>query len=173
MSIVRTARRALEALLAGESTAWRVLSSVVAACVLVGLLHHVLAPMLQDFSTYGFHDWDVETAYRYITVLSLEHGELPFWNPYLCGGVQAWGYSEGATNVVSPYLPLYLLADIRTALRLEVVGQGLLGLAAQVQCGCAFKPSGRACSGWRERTRSRAPSRRAGRSARSSRSCSF
>ena len=92
-------------------------------------LFYVTAPMLADFSTYGFHDWDVETAYRYITVTSFRHGEGPWWHPWLCGGVPAWGYVEGATNFVSPYLPLYLLADVRTAIRLEVLGQGLLGIA--------------------------------------------
>jgi hypothetical protein len=141
MSFALRVRRALAALLAGEAAAWQVLSGFVALCLLVGLLHHVLAPMLEDFSTYGFHDWDVETAYRYITVLSLEHGEAPFWNPYLCGGVQAWGYSEGATNFVSPYLPLYLWADIRTAIRLEVVGQGLLGLAGSYAFASSFTTS--------------------------------
>ncbi|HWA71317.1 MAG TPA: hypothetical protein VG937_03235 [Polyangiaceae bacterium] len=89
----------------------------------------LLAPMLADFSTYGFHDWDAHSAYRYITTLSLkQYGEGPWWHPWLCGGVPAWGYVEGATNLVSPYLPIYLLFDIRTALRLEVVGNGLLGL---------------------------------------------
>jgi hypothetical protein len=107
---------------------WRVLTTVLGAALLVGSLVFVLAPMLADFSTYGFHDWDVETAYRYITVKSLQHGEGPWWHPWLCGGVPAFGYPEGATNFVSPYLPLYLAFDLRTALRLEVLGQGLLGL---------------------------------------------
>src|SRR5687768_9961908 len=96
------------------------------AIPIVALLY-VTGPMLADFSTYGFHDWDVETAYRYITVQSLAHGEGPWWHPWLCGGVPAWGYVEGAPNLVSPYLPLYLLADVRTAIRLELLGQGVLG----------------------------------------------
>jgi hypothetical protein len=107
---------------------WRVLTLVLGAALLVGSLGFVLAPMLADFSTYGFHDWDVETAYRYITVVSLKHGEGPWWHPFLCGGVPAFGYPEGATNLVSPYLPFYLAFDVRTALRLEVLGQGLVGL---------------------------------------------
>jgi hypothetical protein len=105
-------------------------SELAALALLVAALVSVLSPMLADFSTYGFHDWDVETAYRYITVLSLkEYGEGPWWHPWLCGGVPAWGYVEGASNLFSPYLPLYLLADVRTALRIEVLGQALLGLA--------------------------------------------
>jgi hypothetical protein len=96
---------------------------LLAACLL-----YVLAPMLADFSTYGFHDWDSETAYRYITVLSLKHGEGPWWHPWLCGGAPAFGYPEGAPNFVSPYLPLYLLTDLRVAFRLELLGQAVLGL---------------------------------------------
>jgi len=112
-----------------DAKAWSRLSFALSAALLVGLLLYVLEPMLADFSTFGFHDWDVATAYRYITVVSLKAGEGPWWHPYLCGGVQGWGYSEGATNFVSPYLPLYLLFDVRVAIRLEVLGQGLLGLA--------------------------------------------
>jgi hypothetical protein len=141
MNLVSAAGRAFRSLLSGEARAWRPLSGVLAAGVLVGLLHFVLAPMLADFSTYGFHDWDVSTAYRYITVLSLEHGEAPFWHPYLCGGVQAWGYSEGATNFASPYLPFYLWFDVRTAIRLEVLGQGLLGLAGAYAFSSSFTTS--------------------------------
>lgn len=107
----------------------RLVGTLAATALLVGSLGFVLAPMLADFSTYGFHDWDAHAAYRYITVLSMKHGEGPWWHPWFCGGVPAFGYPEGAPNLVSPYLPLYLLADLRTALRLEVVGQGLLALA--------------------------------------------
>ena len=44
---------------------WSRLSGFLAGALLVGSLLYVLHPMLADFSTYGFHDWDVETAYRY------------------------------------------------------------------------------------------------------------
>lgn len=113
-----------------DALAIRRILPLLAAGVLLGAAFSVLAPMLRDFSTYGFHDWDVETAYRYITTLSLKrYGELPFWHPFLCGGAPAWGYVEGATNLVSPYLPVYLLFDVRTAIRLEVIGGALIGLA--------------------------------------------
>lgn len=115
--------------LARSDSAVRSVASGAAFGLLVAGLLYVVGPMLEDFSTYGFHDWDVETAYRYITVLALKHGEGPWWHPWLCGGVPAWGYVEGASNFVSPYLPLYWLADVRTAIRLELLGQGLLALA--------------------------------------------
>lgn len=104
--------------------------SVAAASLVLGAYFVMLWPMLADLSTYGFHDWDAHSAYRYITTLSLlQYGEGPWWHPWLCGGVPAWGTVEGATNLVSPYLPLYLLADLRSAIRVEVVGDGLLGIA--------------------------------------------
>jgi hypothetical protein len=115
---------------------------VLTLALLVGALSAVLAPMLRDFSTYGFHDWDVETAYRYITTLSIKrYGELPFWHPFLCGGAPAWGYVEGATNLVSPYLPVYLLFDVRTAIRVEVVGGALIGLSGAYAFATRFTES--------------------------------
>ena len=121
--------RAVRSLLSGDER-WRSLGALAAFGCSWARSSTCSAPMLDDFSTYGFHDWDVETAYRYITVVSLrEHGEGPWWHPYMCGGVPAWGHVEGASNLVSPYLPLYLLSDVRTAIRLEVLGQGLVGLA--------------------------------------------
>ena len=99
-----------------------------AIAVVGGALWVVVRPLLASFETFGFHDWDIALAYRYATVIALRHGEGPWWNPWLCGGAPAWGYPEGAPNLISPYLPLYLLADLRVALRLEVVGQAVLGL---------------------------------------------
>src|SRR5262245_40753520 len=89
--------RIWHALRRGDALAWRRVAVGAALFLLVGSLVYVLEPMLADFSTYGFHDWDIETAYRYITVISLrEYGEGPWWQPYVCGGVPAWGYAEEA-----------------------------------------------------------------------------
>jgi hypothetical protein len=120
---------------------WGLLARLCAGALLVAALLYVLDPMLSDFSTYGFHDWDVETAYRYITPVSLRAGEGPWWHPWLCGGVPGFGYPEVATNLVSPYLPLYLFADVRTAIRFEVLGQGLLGLAGTYAFASLFTES--------------------------------
>lgn len=88
----------------------------------------VLAPWLRDTTTYGFHDWDVVTSHRYLAVLSLaRYHELPGWNPYACGGFPGWAYIESGTIVVSPFLPAYLLLPMPLAIRVEVLGMGLLG----------------------------------------------
>jgi hypothetical protein len=105
--------------------------AVVALGVAALVLGRALQPFWQDPGLYGAHDWDAHSAYRYITVLSLtRYGEAPWWHPYFCGGFPAWGYSEGATNLVSPFLPAYLLLPFGMALRLEIMGSLLLGFAS-------------------------------------------
>lgn len=100
-----------------------------AGIVLFAMPLWVVSPWLSDWSTFGFHDWDVQTAHRHLVVSSLlEHGQFPGWNPYACGGFPAWGYVEADTILVSPWLPLYLLLDMSVALRLEVLGHAMLGM---------------------------------------------
>jgi hypothetical protein len=97
--------------------------------ILTVALAYAMKPFFTDLQTFAFHDWDSHAAYRYITVLALRHGEGPWWHPYISGGYPAWGYVEGATNFVSPYLPIYLLFPVEIALRLETAGSALTGLA--------------------------------------------
>ena len=91
-------------------------------------LAYALKPFFTDLQTFGFHDWDSHCAYRYITRLALRHGEGPWWHPYISGGYPAWGYVEGATNFISPYLPIYLLFPIQIAVRLETAGSAVTAL---------------------------------------------
>jgi hypothetical protein len=124
-----------------DATTWIALALVVAAA-LVSLSH-----LLARFDTFGFHDWDVHLAYRYVTVASLRgYGEPPWWHPWLCGGFPAFGHPEGATNFVSPYLPLYLLTDVRVAVRLEVLGATLTGLLGAFLLARRFTSSGALCA---------------------------
>ena len=46
----------------------------------------VFAPFFADVGAMGFQDWDSQAAYRYVTVLALKHGQLPWWNPWAVGG---------------------------------------------------------------------------------------
>ncbi|HEY6079427.1 MAG TPA: hypothetical protein VIW29_11520 [Polyangiaceae bacterium] len=86
-----------------------------------------LSPVLRDLSTYGGHDWDEMSAHRLLTVKALlQYGQLPLWMPYACGGYSEWGNVQGATNLVSPFLPAYLLLELRHALRVELYGTVLI-----------------------------------------------
>lgn len=106
------------------------MAAVLAALAVTVVIALVMAPWLRDLKTFGFHDWDVQTAHRHLTLLSLlRYRELPGWNPYACGGFPAWGYVEGATNLVSPFFPAYLVLPMSVALRVEVLGMAVLGAA--------------------------------------------
>jgi hypothetical protein len=86
-----------------------------------------LSPTLVDLSAYGGHDWDEMSAHRLLTVKALlQYGQLPLWMPYACGGYSEWGNVQGAPNLVSPFLPVYLLLELRHALRVELYGTVLL-----------------------------------------------
>ena len=102
-------------------------------CVLV-CLALVVAPTFGDLELYGGHDWDEMTAHRLLTVRSLlRYHQLPLWMPYACGGYSEWGNVVGGTNLVSPFLPVYLLLELRLALRLELLGTLLISAAG---CWC-------------------------------------
>lgn len=111
-----------------ESESWqdRAASVVGFGCVLV-CIAIVLAPTFERFDLYGGHDWDEMTAHRLLTVKALlRYGQLPLWMPYGCGGFSEWGSVMGASNLVSPFLPVYLLLELRQALRVELVGTLLI-----------------------------------------------
>jgi hypothetical protein len=94
----------------------------VALCVAIAL-----SPVFRDLTLYGGHDWDEMSAHRLLTVKALlQYGQLPLWNPYACGGYSEWGNVQGASNLVSPFLPFYLLLELRHALRVELIGTALI-----------------------------------------------
>ena len=114
--------RLREALLARGAIA-HLLALTLAASVLVIATKIVIGPFFADLTKAGFHDWDSALAYRYSTVLSLKtYHELPWYNPFLCGGFPSWAYSEGAPNFASIYLPFYIALPILTAVRVEILG---------------------------------------------------
>lgn len=109
------------------SRRWRIVLTVAAFAIVLHMIGAVVAPTFDDLTRFGFHDWDSSTASRLLTVKSLkDFGQFPFWNPYACGGYSAWGYVEGGTTVVSPFLPLYLALPLPLALRLEVLGTAIV-----------------------------------------------
>src|SRR4051795_3574718 len=107
----------LRGLVGSDAARMRALATLMAIGVLSAMLLTAIAPFFRDLSTFGFHDWDSHMAYRYVTVLCLKHFEGPWWDPWMSGGYPAWGYVEGATNFISPYLPVYLLLPVQVAAR--------------------------------------------------------
>lgn len=131
---------------------------VLAFLLLLGVVGAVVAPLFGKTDTLGAQDWDQMEAHRYLAVKTIEkYHQFPFWNPYGCGGHTWWGGIESGTNLVSPWLPAYLLAPLPWAVRLEVVGAALLGAIGawtfvgrltrspglRLLCACAFAVNGR------------------------------
>lgn len=106
-----------------------------------------VSPTLRDLELYGGHDWDEMSAHRLLTVKALlEFGQLPLWMPYACGGYSEWGNVQGATNLVSPFLPAYLLLELRHALRIELIGTALIAALGVWQLAGEFTRSAAARS---------------------------
>lgn len=106
----------------------RAVAAMIALTSILSAVVIVMLPWLRTLDTFGFHDWDAQTSHRYLTRQALvEHHEMPFWNPYACGGFPAWGYVESGTILVSPWLLAYLVLPMAWALRVEVFGMALLG----------------------------------------------
>jgi len=102
--------------------------TTIAWVVIVRTLYEIAQPWFEDLTKWGWHDWDFSTMTRWLTVHTIKtFHQFPFWNPYTCGGHTTWGYVEADTTVVSPWLPLYLLAPTPVALRCEVLGTCLIG----------------------------------------------
>jgi len=120
----------------------RAAAAFVAAASIISAVVVVVWPWLRVTHTFGFHDWDVQTSHRYLVKQSLlQHFEMPFWNPYACGGFPAWGYVEAGTIVVSPWLWAYLLLPMTLALRIEVIGMALVGATGAYAASSRFTSS--------------------------------
>ena len=86
----------------------------------------VVSPMLAHPWTLGTRNWDQMNTQRELVVKSLvRFHQFPFWDPYECGGHPAWGSLESAPIVVSPWLPVYLLAPLPIAIRIEIIASAL------------------------------------------------
>jgi len=120
-------KHAHEALEEAKREPSRALAGLLGFSTMIAVVLIVMRPWLADTSTFGFHDWDVQTSHRYLVKKSLlEFHEWPLWNPYACGGFPAWGFVEGGTTLVSPWLVGYLALPMSLAIRVEVLGMALL-----------------------------------------------
>jgi len=120
----------------------RTFAALLAAATILSAVLVVMRPWLKELDTFGFHDWDIQTSHRFLVRQALlEHGEMPFWNPYACGGFPGWGYVESGTILVSPWLPAYLFLPMALALRIEVLGMALIGAVGAYAAASRFSSS--------------------------------
>jgi hypothetical protein len=105
------------------------LFKLVAFAAIPAMVLLVVSPLLLRPMTLGARNWDQMNTQRAVVVRTIErYHQFPFWDPYTCGGHAAWGSLESDPIVVSPVLPVYLLAPLPIAIRVEIVFWAVVGL---------------------------------------------
>src|SRR5437764_1088796 len=85
------------------------------------------APLFHVPSRLGIADWDYQFVQHAVVLRSLfDYRQLPFWNPWLCGGNVLWQNPQ-----VALLTPVYLLApalSLPVAMKVNVLAHYFLGL---------------------------------------------
>ena len=77
------------------------------------------APLFEQPLALGVNDWDQHLFY-YGSVLKnvVEYGQMPYWNPWYCGGNVLWQNPQIA--ILSPVYPLTLLMPLQLAMKINI-----------------------------------------------------
>lgn len=80
----------------------------------------VCLPLFEQPDALGTNDWDQHLFY-YGSVLKsiVEYGQLPFWNPWYCGGNVLWQNPQIA--LLSPVYPLTAVMSLQLAMKVNIV----------------------------------------------------
>src|SRR4051794_200079 len=91
------------------------------------LVSFFCAPLFYDPKGLGIADWDYQFLQHAIVLRSLfEYRQLPFWNPWSCGGNVLWQNPQVALlSLVYPLTPVFSLP---VAMKLNVMAHYLAGL---------------------------------------------
>ena len=96
-----------------------------------------LAPLFQDFSRLGIHDWDQHEFYHAVpreTVI--RYWQFPLWNPYQCGGNVMLANPQ--STFLSPSFLLVLLFGVIPGLKLSVLVHVVVGMYGMYRVGATL-----------------------------------
>jgi multisubunit Na+/H+ antiporter MnhC subunit len=96
-------------------------SRTLAWCALYGVLSAAFcAPLFAQPLALGVNDWDQHLFY-YGSVLKnvIEYGQMPYWNPWYCGGNVMWQNPQIA--LLSPVYPLAAMMPLQLAMKINIV----------------------------------------------------
>lgn len=86
------------------------------------------APLFASPNGLGTHDWDQHLFYYGSVIKSVvEYGQLPFWNPWYCGGNVLWQNPQ--IPLLSPVFPLALVMSLPLAMKINIALHYWVGLA--------------------------------------------
>ncbi|MEQ1869170.1 MAG: hypothetical protein ABL961_04015, partial [Vicinamibacterales bacterium] len=99
-----------------------------AILLLYGLLSlYFCWPLFATPQSLGIFDWDVHFFYYGSVLKSLfEYGQLPFWNPWYCGGNVLWQNPQ--IPLLSPVIPLAAVMSLPLAMKINIVLHYWVGL---------------------------------------------
>jgi hypothetical protein len=99
----------------------------------LGALYGVLSiafcwPLFDQPMALGTNDWDQHLFYYGVVLKNVvEYGQMPFWNPWYCGGNVMWQNPQVA--VLSPVYPLALIFPLQLAMKINIVLHYWIGFA--------------------------------------------
>ena len=82
-------------------------------------------PLFADPLAAGAGDWDQHLLYYAAVLRNAAFGDLPFWNPWYCGGNVLWANPQ--VSLVSPVYLLALVMPLTLAMKFNVVAHYLIG----------------------------------------------
>ena len=78
------------------------------------------APLLTNPQALGTNDWDQHLFYYGVVLKNIvEYGQMPFWNPWYCGGNVMWQNPQVA--LLSPVYPLTAIMSLQLAMKVNIV----------------------------------------------------
>ena len=98
------------------------------AAVYFALSLYFLWPILETGSALGTDDWDA-LLFQHGAVFkaAIEYGQLPFWNPWYCGGNVLWQNPQ--TPLLTPAYVIALFVGVPLAVKIAVLFHYLAGFA--------------------------------------------
>lgn len=75
----------------------------------------------------GTGDWDQHLFYYASVLRNTAYGQLPFWNPWYCGGNVLWQNPQ--VSLISPVYALAAVMPLPLAMKFNIAGHYLLGFA--------------------------------------------
>jgi hypothetical protein len=93
----------------------------VALVALYGVLSIAFcAPLFVHPQGLGTNDWDQHLFYYGVVLKNIvEYGQMPFWNPWYCGGNVMWQNPQIA--LLSPVYPLTAVMSLQLAMKVNIV----------------------------------------------------
>jgi hypothetical protein len=93
--------------------------------VTIGALYGLLSiffclPLFEQPHGLGSNDWDQHLFYYGVVLKNLvEYGQMPYWNPWYCGGNVMWQNPQIA--LLSPVYPLTAVMSLQLAMKVNIV----------------------------------------------------